>query len=572
MKPLPRLKIFLPAALVFLVIPIPQALPADPFFWLSHLKFLKPASLRNHCLDSLLPESKAACGEECALPDGSQRLISLLAQGSETLDRSDVIALLRDLEQRGTLDSSIEGVVTFVIREMKQAGASAPSKTPQEIAGGLTHMMRAELRSEGWISQQKADEFLGQKLQNLDERTGLGSLKFWSFLKEHAGASQTLFNSIDLLPRNSQGMKARLDMIEKASHSLDIFSWGWVDDPSGEELAHALILKKQKTPSLKIRILVDGAVAQQEKYNDTLKTLARNGIDVLNARVSPEPYHGMHQKGILRDAWTRDLKATPEMIMGGRNPGDDYFLDQNWSDFDIRITGNAIRDAAIGFQNLWNSSAVATNPSAALLLEQLPRRSSTPGSMNMALLQHNPDRPGEDPILLATLAILQAAEKEVTISNAYFLPSPILLAAVGAAAKRGVQVRILTNSPLSIDERALAVPMVESAKKLQAIGAKVFFKQGKTLHDKILLADSRIGMVGSYNYHPRSQWYEKEWAFVFSDGLLTRYPVIPKFLAELESRFNAAVPLDSYLSVGAQKTSAQELFFLKLFEIFRRQF
>ena len=572
---------FIPRHLLFvvpflMVSPVSRAFPADPFFFLSNFKFLKAGQLRNDCPDALLPEGRAVpCGDECGIPEGSRRLIELLAAKREKLSRAGFIALLKDLEQKGTLETSVEGVVDFVIRGMQRAGLEVPSKPSAQVAQELTHLMRAELRSEEWITQQKADALLRAKLRSFDVRAGLGSLKFWNFLKEHAGANQTIFNSMELLPGNSQSMKARLGVIANAKYSLDIFSWGWVDDSSGEEIATALIRKKQETPSIRIRVLVDGIVAKQEKYNDTVKILARNGIEVLPTRVSNEPFQGMHQKGILRDAWSKDLAVTPELILGGRNPGDDYLLDEGWSDFDIKISGSAIRDAAIRFQELWNRSALASDPPYGLMLEPLPRRSYTFGGISMGLLNHSPDRPGEDPILLTTLAILRAAEKQVWISNAYFLPSPILLNAIAEAIGRGVVVRILTNSPISIDERALAIPMLESAKQLKALGAKVYLKQGKTLHEKVLLADSKIGMVGSYNYHPRSQWYEREWAMVFSDATLTKFPAVPKFQKELDSRFEAAIPLDSYLESQPppdEASSAQESFFMKIYELFRRQF
>jgi cardiolipin synthase len=542
--------------LITLIFPGERAFPADPFLPVSGLKLLQSLTLQNDCAGFLLHE-------------GAEQLISLLVREGSDLTRAELIGLLQDLERKGTLDASIAALARLAVRE-----------APEERAREIAHLMRAELRSEAWISQDAADAMLRKKLLALSPGTGLNSRDFWKFLRDQAGARRIRMNAIELLPRNSDSLQARLRLIEGARHSIDILSWGWVDDSSGEFLARALIQKKQERPSLRIRILVDGAVASQAKYNDTLKVMAQNGIEVVNARVSSEPFHGMHQKMMIRDAGATAPGATPELILGGRNPGDDYFLDQGWSDFDLRIRGPFIQEAAIRFRALWNRSAptaLAEDATSVLGREFLAETGPALGANSIGLLSHHPDRPGEDPVLLAALAILKAAKRQVWISNAYFLPPPVLIDSIGAAVRRGVEVRVLTNSPLSIDEWILGFPMLDQAKKLSALGVKVFLKQGKTLHEKVLVADGEIALAGSYNFHPRSQWYEMESAVVFSDEPPVNTPApsrtLTLFQSELSARFDAAIPLQAYLAGRPERSpTPQEVLSLKIFEWFRRQF
>jgi putative cardiolipin synthase len=116
----------------------------------------------------------------------------------------------------------------------------------------------------------------------------------------------------------------------------------------------------------------------------------------------------------------------------------------------------------------------------------------------------------------------------------YFIPGERGVAILCEAARRGVRVRVLTNSLASTD-----VPLVHAAyarmrPALLACGVALHelrprtsgerrrfgFSSGASLHAKVVAIDRRIVLVGSLNLDPRSRTLNTEVAlFIESEGL-----------------------------------------------------
>jgi putative cardiolipin synthase len=128
----------------------------------------------------------------------------------------------------------------------------------------------------------------------------------------------------------------------------------------------------------------------------------------------------------------------------------------------------------------------------------------------------------------AYLKLIAAAERELLIANAYFVPTPAILAALEDAARRCVAVTLVTNSPETNDlpeismvgrgyyKTLLAVnqtPEVLSCADPEA-GLQIWEWIGRTdgdpvqqgtMHSKFAVVDRRVALVGSYNLDPRSE-------------------------------------------------------------------
>jgi cardiolipin synthase len=133
-----------------------------------------------------------------------------------------------------------------------------------------------------------------------------------------------------------------------------------------------------------------------------------------------------------------------------------------------------------------------------------PRRSEEGGSGSGVVAIGLPDGPDADVEVMPTalLAALNAAKRRVCIATPYFLPSPILQAAMTLCAVRGVEVVILTPARNNIPVVSWAARTLYPG--LLAKGCRIFESPPPFDHSKLFLIDDHWCFVGSTNWDPRS--------------------------------------------------------------------
>jgi cardiolipin synthase len=97
----------------------------------------------------------------------------------------------------------------------------------------------------------------------------------------------------------------------------------------------------------------------------------------------------------------------------------------------------------------------------------------------------------------AYLAGLRHAHQSVDIASAYFLPGPLFLHALRAAARRGVRVRVLV--PQRSDVWIATLAMQSIVGRLLASGVEVYAYTRRVLHSKTAVFDRRFTVIGSHN-------------------------------------------------------------------------
>ena len=107
-----------------------------------------------------------------------------------------------------------------------------------------------------------------------------------------------------------------------------------------------------------------------------------------------------------------------------------------------------------------------------------------------------------NPFYRALLKAIDAAQEQVYVTTAYFVPTRRLLRALAAAARRGVDVRLVL--PSESDAWApLHAGRSHYGRLLQA-GVRVYERQGALLHAKTTVIDGVWATVGSANLDWRS--------------------------------------------------------------------
>lgn len=98
---------------------------------------------------------------------------------------------------------------------------------------------------------------------------------------------------------------------------------------------------------------------------------------------------------------------------------------------------------------------------------------------------------------------IAAARKTLYITNAYFAPDRHFISLLADAARRGVDVRILTAGPRT-DVNIVRLAGRATYATLLGAGVRVYEWQPTTLHSKAFVVDGIWSTVGSMNFDNRS--------------------------------------------------------------------
>ena len=173
-----------------------------------------------------------------------------------------------------------------------------------------------------------------------------------------------------------------------------------------------------------------------------------------------------------------------------------------WRDTDLQVQGPAVSELQKLFLVAW-----AQQQGPALAAEAYLPAPQAVGQQVVRVIGSSPDEPFSQ-IYATLLSAIGSAETSVNITNAYFAPDPQLLAALQAAARRGVRVTLIlpgtTDSGL-----VFHVGRGYYTELLQA-GVRIFERRGVILHAKTALIDGVWATVGSTNLDWRSFLHNHE--------------------------------------------------------------
>ncbi|MBI4821707.1 MAG: DUF2183 domain-containing protein [Deltaproteobacteria bacterium] len=376
-----------------------------------------------------------------------------------------------------------------------------------------------------------------------------------------------------LLTNGEASFAARVAALRAARRSVRIQALIFSGDESGLFLSQ--LLKDKQRAGLDVRVIVDALSNLSWQTQWMYFDLKRHGVEVegyealylqaLGEKIDPsDPL--VANKRYHDKMWVIDGEA-PEgvAIVGGLNIANEYFRVEptplrRWRDQDVALRGPIVSDVVAAFErnygylksikrdlpalvnpdNSWKlSSKVLKKIAGAPVpfwrrseIEALVERSAaTPSSLVFhpvaaRFLQSRP-RLGQGQIEQTYVRLIERARKRISIVNAYLIPSRPLIAALHAAVRRGVQVRLITNSPETNDIAQIAVLSRATYSSLLAVNRESAVEgsleirewigpsRGEgTLHAKYAIFDDEDALVGSYNLDPRSATWNSETAVV----------------------------------------------------------
>ena len=391
-----------------------------------------------------------------------------------------------------------------------------------------------------------------------------------------------------LVDDNREAFELRALTARDAGRSLDLQYYIWNDDERGRLLVREVLRAADR--GVRVRVLLDDnnargkdrailALDSHPRIEVRLFNPARNreggwarAAEMLVRAVSLN--RRMHNK-----AWIADGRIA---IVGGRNVGNEYFdaAPVNFQDADLLLVGPAVRQASAIFDEFWSSEAVipiralhrmrwrrrhrllpevrraleslARASAASPWLERLPDPSlSLPSRVNAEgrLVWSAEVRVASDPpekaapvaerqrperwLLHELLPLVTATRAEALFISPYFVPGEEAAAQLVALARKGIDLRVLTNSLAATDVALVHAGYSRYREELLEGGVRIHelkpvhrMRIGITgsrrasLHTKALVVDGARGFVGSFNLDPRSVQLNTEMGVLFTDATL----------------------------------------------------
>ena len=395
-----------------------------------------------------------------------------------------------------------------------------------------------------------------------------------------------------LLVAGPEAFAARAALGESAERTLDLQYYSVAHDSTSTLLLEGAMRAAQR--GVRVRLLVDD-LNVGDRESDLAVLAGHPNVEVrLFNPLSQRGNFGLARaleaigdserlnRRMHNKLWIADGAVA---VMGGRNLGDAYFdasPDVDFADLDVLAAGAVVAQASRSFDEYWNSpwavpiaAIVGPLPAPAELqrawsgmaerAERFRRsdyvralRATAFGflvrtgqvSLTAASAELLSDPPGdrsaegadrESAIFPVLRRLVEQARHELILVTPYLVPGPRGLDALCGLARRGLRVRILTNSLASTD-----VPVVHAGyaryrpgmlacgiqlhelrpKDRAARGPRIGLSSGASLHTKAIVIDGETVFVGSMNLDPRSRSLNSEVALRIASpelgGHLTR--------------------------------------------------
>lgn len=330
------------------------------------------------------------------------------------------------------------------------------------------------------------------RIEHADEKLEgqLASLMF------RGGFPPTRRNRISLLLTGEEAYGEMMRLIDRAARSIHIATFILGKDGTGKSIVDALARKASE--GVEVHLLLDalGSVKVDRWF---LTPLTRAGGKV--AYFMPMLHLPFRGRANLRNHRKMVLVDNQWAIVGGMNLAHEYLgpekTDDRWQDLSIRIVGPAAEQAFEIFRSDWEFAAKES-----LERPRTPYRAvDDTAAAALQFVASGPDV--ENDALRETLMTsLFRAQQRVWIVTPYFLPDDLLLESLCLAAKRGVDLRLVT--PRHSNHRLADLAREGYLSEIQEAGGSVLLYQPRMLHAKALIIDGAVAIAGSANMDMRS--------------------------------------------------------------------
>jgi cardiolipin synthase len=333
---------------------------------------------------------------------------------------------------------------------------------------------------------------------------------------------------LELLSNESTTLDMLITDIENSKSSVNLCSYLWVSQGKIRDLEQSLI--KASRRGVTCRVLLDDLGSGAFLDSDRADELRAKGIQVISA-LKTGVFRGLFRRVDIRNhrkIFTIDgeIAYTGSMNLVDSTSFKPWHDLGGWTDAVIRFKGSAAKKIDFIFKGDWF-----------LETGEFPEwNDANSESINPSLIEN---RPNQYPVQLVPpgrnipkshihdvyLDLIYGAEKEITLTSPYLIPSDGLTNALSTAAKKGVTVNLITTK--KSDAKVVQLASEFHYRELFNSGVNIFLFSNALLHAKTLTVDSEISMVGSLNLDMRSFYINFEICpFIYSKEFNTKLKIL----------------------------------------------
>ncbi|MDR6386986.1 cardiolipin synthase [Paraburkholderia caribensis] len=329
----------------------------------------------------------------------------------------------------------------------------------------------------------------------IERRYGSDDPQFIRSMGLLLGPPVTSGNRFEVLINGDEIFPSMLEGIASAQKTITFETFIYWSGAIGEQIARALSEKARA--GVAVHVLLDW-VGSQKMDRHYLQMLKDAGAEVIQ-------YHKPHWTGLgrMNDRTHRKLLVIDGRIgfTGGVGIAQEWTGhaqdDMHWRDSHFRVMGPVVGHMQAVFMDNWIKATgnVLHGP------DYFPEADEA-GDGLAHMFSSSPSG-GSDDMQLMYLMAITAATHSIHLASAYFVPDRLTINAIVEAAKRGVDVRILTpgrhidTHTVREASRACWGPLLEA-------GVQMFEYQPTMFHVKLLVVDEYLVSVGSTNFDSRS--------------------------------------------------------------------
>ena len=319
-------------------------------------------------------------------------------------------------------------------------------------------------------------------------------------LSRTAGAPLLDGNAVDLLIDAAAHYDAWLAAIRGARERVLLENYIIRNDDVGRAFLDALVERAQA--GVFVAVVVDWVGCLGQSRNAFWAPLRKAGGEV---RIFNPPQLGQplgwisrdHRKLLVVDGVLGFLSGVCISAKWLGNPKHDV---PPWRDTGVTLRGPAVAELETAFAQSWGEIGSPLLPFAPIPEPEVPA-----GDVSLRLIATQPATAG---MYRLDQLIASMARKTLWLTDAYFVGLAPYVQALLAAARDGVDVRLLV--PGSSDIPAVASMSRSGYRPLLKAGIRVFEWNGSMLHAKTAVADGQWARVGSSNLNIASWLSNRE--------------------------------------------------------------
>ncbi|MES2579297.1 MAG: cardiolipin synthase ClsB [Pseudomonadota bacterium] len=330
-------------------------------------------------------------------------------------------------------------------------------------------------------------------------------------------------NQIQLLRSGVEYFPALETAIEHATQEIHLQTYIYESDKIGIRIGDAL--KRAAQRGVIVNVLLDG-FGCKDLSAGFVNELEKSGVKVMFYRPKISPWtlkksrlRRMHRKVVVIDGKIG--------FVGGINIIDDYNVPDNTPpriDYAVRVEGKLLPTMLSSVNKLWrrisfthlqanNLKATQAKPSTPVSLQEKKASPSKKRSINAAFILRD-NVLNRRSIENAYLTAIAQAQTEIIIANAYFVPGRRFRKVLLAAAKRGVNVKLLLQGRM---EYFLMFATHAFYADFLKNGIEIYEYRKGFMHSKVAVIDNQWATVGSSNIDPFSLLLAREANVIVKD-------------------------------------------------------